>query len=270
VAKIAEHLRLKPGRKVRLADHDPAGTPGARSKSAAQDPLAKNLEKLYALQYRLYAENRRSLLIVLQGMDASGKDGAIRHVMGGLNPQGCTVTPFKAPTSEELDHDFLWRIHRALPARGDFGIFNRSHYEDVLVVRVHNLVPPAVWKQRYAQINEFERMLSETGTTIVKFFLHISPEEQLRRFKQRLEDPTRQWKINPNDFEERKHWKEYVLAYEAALHGCNTEWAPWHVVPSDHKWYRNLAISQVLVETLEALNPQFPKPTFDPKKIKLV
>jgi PPK2 family polyphosphate:nucleotide phosphotransferase len=266
---FSEQLRVRPGSKVRITDRDASRTPGARSKRAAEAPLAKNLAKLEALQYRLYAESRRALLIVLQGMDAAGKDGAIRHVTSGLNPQGCDVTPFKQPSGEELSHDYLWRIHRALPARGDFGIFNRSHYEDVLVVRVHSIVPKAEWKRRYAEINAFERTLSENGTTIVKFFLHISSDEQKRRFQERLTDPRRHWKINPADFEERKYWKDYRRAYEDALAECSTDWAPWYVIPADHKWYRNLAISQVLVETLEDMDPQFPKPKFDMKKIRL-
>jgi PPK2 family polyphosphate:nucleotide phosphotransferase len=266
---MIDRMNVTPGRKFELVKHSPSATPGCKDKAAAKKPLERNLAKLEALQYRLYAENRRALLIVLQGMDASGKDGAIRHVMSGLNPQGCTVTSFKAPTVEELDHDFLWRIHRAIPARGDFGIFNRSHYEDVIVARVHDLVPRAVCRRRYEEINAFERGLAENGVTIVKFFLNVSREEQKRRLQERLDDPSRHWKINPLDFVERKHWDAYMRAYEAALTACSTERAPWWVIPSDHKWYRNLAISEVLVETLEAMNPQFPKTSADLSKIKL-
>jgi len=267
--KFVEQLRVRPSKKWRIADHDPGATPGAKSKAAAQRPLVKNLERLNALQYRLYAEGKRALLIVLQGMDASGKDGAIRHVMSGLNPQGCAVTAFKVPSTEELKHDFLWRIHRATPPRGDFGIFNRSHYEDVLIVRVHDLVPKSVWSKRYDLINAFESDLVENGTTVVKFFLHISRDEQRRRFQDRIDDPKRHWKLSAADFEERKLWDDYLRAYEDAMCKCSTSSAPWYVIPSDHKWYRNLAISQVLVETLEEMDPQFPPPTFDPSKIKL-
>jgi PPK2 family polyphosphate:nucleotide phosphotransferase len=217
----------------------------------------------------MYAEHRRALLVVLQGIDASGKDGTIRHVMTGFNPQGCRVTPFKAPTPEELAHDFLWRIHHAVPGKGDVAIFNRSQYEDVLVVRVHELVPAPVWKRRYDQINDFERYLAENDVVIVKFFLQISKDEQKRRLERRLEDSTRQWKVALSDFEERKRWKEYQRAYEDAITKCNTKEAPWYVVPADKNWFRNLAVSQILVETLEALDMRFPKATVDLERITL-
>ncbi|HBE72603.1 MAG TPA: polyphosphate kinase, partial [candidate division Zixibacteria bacterium] len=223
--------------------------------------------KLAKLQYLLYAENKHALLVILQGMDACGKDGTVRHVMHGVNPQACRVTSFKAPTSQELDHDFLWRIHQHVPPKGEIGIFNRSQYEDVLIVRVKNLVPKEVWARRYKQINQFERILARNGVTILKFFLHISKDEQKRRLQERLADPTKNWKMNPDDLKERARWDEYQKAYEAALSECGTKWAPWHVIPADKKWFRNLAVSQAIIETLEGLRMKFPKPDYDPKKI---
>ena len=267
--ELSRRLRVKPGAKVDLADIDPAGTHGFEKGRDLEAALAKNIARIDELQYLMYAEHRRALLVVLQGIDASGKDGTIRHVMTGFNPQGCRVTPFKAPTPEELAHDFLWRIHHVVPGKGDVAIFNRSHYEDVLVVRVHELVPAPVWKRRYDQINDFERYLAENGVVIVKFFLHISKDEQKRRLERRIEDSTRQWKVALSDFEERKRWKEYQRAYEDAITKCNTKEAPWYVVPADKKWFRNLAVSQVLVETLEALDMRFPKPTVDLASLKL-
>ncbi len=267
--ELSRRLRVKPGAKVDLADIDPAGTHGFEKGRDLEAALAKNIARIDELQYLMYAEHRRALLVVLQGIDASGKDGTIRHVMTGFNPQGCRVTPFKAPTPEELAHDFLWRIHHAVPGKGDVAIFNRSHYEDVLVVRVHELVPAAVWKRRYDQINDFERYLAENDVVIVKFFLHISKDEQKRRLERRLEDSTRQWKVALSDFEERKRWKDYQRAYEDAITTCNTKEAPWYVVPGDKKWFRNLAVSQVLVETLEALDMHFPKPTVDLSRVKV-
>jgi len=267
--ELSRRLRVKPGAKVALADIDPAGTHGFDKGRDLEAALAKNIARIDELQYLMYAEHRRALLVVLQGIDASGKDGTIRHVMTGFNPQGCRVTPFKAPTPEELAHDFLWRIHHVVPGKGDVAIFNRSHYEDVLVVRVHELVPAPVWKRRYDQINDFERYLAENGVVIVKFFLHISKDEQKRRLERRIEDSTRQWKVALSDFEERKRWKEYQRAYEDAITKCNTKEAPWYVVPADKKWFRNLAVSQILVETLEALDMRFPKPTVDLASLKL-
>lgn len=267
--QLRDKLRVASGKKVKLAAIDPAATPGARNKQGVQAELAKNIEKLRDLQYRLYAENRRSVLIVLQGMDSGGKDGTIRHVMTGLNPQGCSVTPFKVPSSEEADHDFLWRIHKAVPAKGDFGIFNRSHYEDVLVVRVHELVPESVWSKRYEQINAFEKLLTDNQVVIVKFFLHISKEEQLVRLKARIDDPTKHWKISSSDFSERKYWDLYQAAYEDVLSKCSTRNAPWYIVPADKKWYRNYAVSQVLVETLQGIDMRFPKPSIDIRKIRV-
>src|SRR5882762_5080816 len=240
--ELSRRLRVKPGAKVALADVDPAGTHGFDKGRDLEAALAKNIARIDELQYLMYAEHRRPLLVVLQGIDASGKAGTIPHVMTGFNPQGCRVTPFKAPTPEELAHDFLWRIHHVVPGKGDVAIFNRSHYEDVLVVRVHELVPAPVWKRRYDQINDLER---------------------------RIEDSTRQWKVALSDFEERKRWKEYQRAYEDAITKCNTKEAPWYVVPADKKWFRNLAVSQILVETLEALDMRFPKPTVDLASLKL-
>jgi len=266
---LSERLRVKPGRKVALAGHDPRATPGFRGKRDADTILEKSIVRLSDLQYLLYAENKRALLIVLQAMDTGGKDGTIRHVMSGLNPSGCRVKAFKVPGAEEIEHDFLWRVHQAVPPRGDFGIFNRSHYEDVIVVRVHGLKPRSVWEARYDQINAFERHLVENDVTILKFFLHISKDEQKKRIEQRIKDPTKRWKLTPSDFEERKYWNDYQQAYEDALNRCSTKWAPWFIIPADKKWYRNLAVSQIMVETLESMRMKFPKPTFDPSKLKL-
>ncbi|MCW8131065.1 MAG: polyphosphate kinase 2 family protein [Planctomycetota bacterium] len=268
---LSKRFLVKPGKKVRLKDRDPEDSAGYGKKDRAkvEKLTEQNIRRLDELQYLLYAENRRSLLIVLQAMDAAGKDGTIRHVIRGLNPQGCTVTSFKKPSDEELDHDFLWRIHKAVPNKGDIGIFNRSHYEDVLVVRVHELVPKDVWAARYEQINRFEELLAENNVVIVKFFLHISKDEQLERFQDRLKDKDKHWKISPSDFGERKYWKEYQRAYEDALEKCSTKHAPWYVIPSNRKWFRNLAVSQILVETLESLQMSFPKPAFDISKIKV-
>lgn len=254
---MSQPLTVPPGTRIRLTDFDPAWC-GSDEKRTALAEIQRNVQALGELAYRLYAENRRALLIVLQGMDTSGKDGTIRTVMNGINPQGCQVTSFKAPSEEELDHDFLWRIHRAVPRRGNVGIFNRSHYEDVLVVRVRKLVPEKEWKSRYARINEFERLLVEGGMRLVKFFLHISKEEQRKRLQARLDDPTKRWKFSRADLEERKLWPLYQRAYEDALTRCNTEYAPWHIVPSDRKWYRNLVVSRVLKTVLEEMDPQFP------------
>ena len=223
---------------------------------------------MQALQYRLYAENRRSLLICLQGMDAGGKDGTIRHVVGPLNPQGTRVHCFKEPTPEEAAHDFLWRVHRQVPGRGEIVIFNRSHYEDVLVVRVHELVPEKVWSRRFELINVFEQNLVENGTHILKFFLHISPEEQLRRFKKRLDDPDRHWKISLADYRERELWSRYQQAYAEALSRTSTAHAPWFVIPANHKWFRNLAVSKIITETLEALQMSFPPPSVDLAEVR--
>jgi PPK2 family polyphosphate:nucleotide phosphotransferase len=264
--KFSKKFVVRPGHKVRLRDWDPDDAAGLK-KDAAENLLAHNVARLAKLQYRLYAESKRAVLIVLQGMDAAGKDGTLRHVMTGLNPQGCRVSSFKVPSAEERAHDFLWRIHKAVPAHGEIGIFNRSHYEDVLVVRVHNLVPKAVWSSRYEQINQFERILAANGTTILKFFLHISKDEQRRRLLERLDDPDKNWKLTAADAAERKLWKNYQRAYEDALSECSTNAALWFVIPANKKWFRNLAVSQIIVEALEKMDPQLPKPSADLAKI---
>ncbi len=265
--KFRREFIVKPGHKVRLKDHDPDYTAGFKHKDAAEEAVAKNVARLAELQYLLYAEGKRALLVVFQAMDAGGKDGVVRHVMSGCNPQSCRVTSFKVPSAEEQSHDFLWRIHKALPAKGEIGIFNRSHYEDVLVVRVHNLAPKSVWSERYHLINEFEEVLARNNISILKFFLHISKEEQRERLQDRLDDPNKNWKITPADAEERRHWDDYVEAYEDALSRCSTKRAPWFIIPSNHKWFRNLAVSQIIVEALEELDMKFPKPAFDLSKI---
>jgi len=267
---LRERLLVEPGKPVMLADWDPADKLTFKKDRDYEATLAAGIARLDELQYLMYAEHRHALLIVLQGMDAAGKDSTIRHVMSGFNPQGCRVTAFKTPTSEEADHDFLWRVHRAVPLKGDIAIFNRSHYEDVLVARVRTLVPKEVWSRRYEQINQFEALLTENGVTIVKLFLHMSKDEQMQRFAARLEDPTKQWKLAPGDFEDREYWDDYMAAYEDALARCSTDAGPWYIIPADRKWVRNLAVSQILVETLEALKMKFPKSSFDRAGFKLV
>ena len=259
---------MKPESKVKLDEID-AGYKGEHEdKDSAQPEVDKYIQRLHDLQYLMYAQNQRSLLIVLQGMDAAGKDGTISHVLAAMNPQGCRVYGFKAPSAEELAHDYLWRIHQAAPRKGCVAVFNRSHYEDVLIVRVHKLVPKEVWSRRYDEINAFEKELSNEGTHILKFYLHIDKEEQLARFRQRLDDPGRHWKISESDYAEREFWHEYQEAYEAAISKCSTTYAPWYIIPSNHKWFRNLAISQILVNTLESLNMKFPAPTANLEEIR--
>ena len=245
-------------KKVNLKDYDPAYTGGFADEQDVQTRLEKDLERLSALQEILYAGAQQSILIVVQAMDTGGKDGLIKHVFRGLNPAGVQVTSFKQPSDEELGHDFLWRIHQHVPHKGMIGVFNRSHYEDVLIVRVHELVPKKVWKKRYAAINAFEALLTENGTTILKFFLHISKDEQKRRLEDRLREPDKNWKFNPDDLKERALWGEYTEAYEAALSKCNTEYAPWHIVPADHKWYRNYSVTRAIVEAMEAMKLEYP------------
>jgi len=257
---MTQPFLVQPGTAVDLADHDPDHTGDYRSKGETKAERERNTEKLRDLQQVLWAEGKHALLIVLQAMDAGGKDGTIRHVFRGVNPQGCQVTSFKVPTPEELAHDYLWRIHRAVPQKGYIGIFNRSHYEDVLVVRVHNLVPEVVWRERYEQINHFEKLLADNGTTILKFFIYISKEEQKKRFEARLRDPHKNWKFSMGDVEERAHWDDYMAAFETALSRCSTPWAPWYIVPANHKWYRNLVVSNIIVETLEKLGMRYPPP----------
>ena len=225
-------------------------------------------QRLSELQALMYAENKHALLIVLQAMDGGGKDGTIHHVMSALNPQGCSVVGFKVPTAEELAHDYLWRIHQHTPRKGQITVFNRSHYEDVLVVRVHNLVPKDVWSKRYNEINAFERQLANAGTTIVKFFLHIDKDEQLKRFRDRLDEADKQWKISESDYTEREYWDAYQTAYMDALSKCSFNYAPWYVIPANHKWFRDLAVSQILVDTLEGLKMKYPEPSVDLTAIK--
>lgn len=254
---------------VKLADFDPRWVDGDWNKLKAAERIAENTAISGELAYRLYAENKRSVLLVLQGMDTSGKDGTIRAATTGINPLSFNITAFKQPSVEELEHDFLWRIHKATPNRGHIGIFNRSHYEDVLVVRVHKLVSKSVWRGRYEAINGFERHLAANGTTVLKCFLHISKDEQRERLEARLADPTKRWKFAKGDLEERALWEEYQQAYEDALSRCNTEHAPWHIIPADRKWYRNLVVSNLLRETLEKMDPKFPpeEPGLDEIKV---
>lgn len=261
-------FRVKPGSKVRLSEIDPDFSDKDEDKKSSVEKIVKLQEQMNVMQYRLFAEQKRSLLVVLQALDAGGKDGTIRHVFGTMNPQGCRVAGFKQPSAEELSHDFLWRIEHQSPKRGEVVVFNRSHYEDVLVVRVHNLVHKDVWKERYEQINDFEHRLAANGTQILKFFLHISKEEQLERFKDRLDDPERHWKISEADYSERKYWDDYQAAYEDAIERCSSHDAPWFVIPSDHKWFRNLAISKIVTETMENLDIELPAPHVDIDNIR--
>jgi PPK2 family polyphosphate:nucleotide phosphotransferase len=263
-----ERFRVQPGARVKLAETDPSFKDRHDSQQAAAQELEQYRQRLAELQEMLYVEQRRSLLICLQGLDTAGKDGTIKHILGAMNPQGCTVAHFRRPSAEEAAHDFLWRAHRAAPARGQVAIFNRSHYEDVLIVRVHALVPKSAWSLRYDRINAFEQGLADEGTHVLKFFLHISAEEQLARFKQRLDDPTKHWKISESDYQERKFWNDYVTAYEEALARCSTAQAPWFIIPSNHKWFRNLAIGGILVEHLEGLKLRYPSPTVDLERIR--
>ena len=266
--EFIKELIVKPGKKVHLSHYDPDDTLGWHKDKKAKAGVEKAMATLDKRQYLLYAEHKWALLIVLQALDAGGKDGTIRHVMSGVNPQGCQVTSFKVPSPEEAAHDFLWRVHKAVPASGYIGIFNRSHYEDVLVVRVHRLVPKDVWSKRYDQINDFESMLAANGVKILKFFLHISKDEQKKRFLQRIDDPDRRWKISEADFEERKFWDDYIAAYEAGLTKCSTKDAPWFIIPANKKWFRNLAVSHIIAETLEDMHMKYPAPTIDISKIK--
>ena len=259
---------VEPGSKVDLGKIDAGFRDRHESHEEALPEIEAYNRKLHDFQYLMYAEDKRSLLICLQGRDAAGKDGTINHVLGAMNPQGCTVTGFKVPSKEEAAHDFLWRYHQHTPGRGQVAIFNRSHYEDVLVVRVHNLVPKNIWSRRYEHINDFERMLYENGTHILKFYLHIDPEEQLERFRQRIDDPARHWKISDGDYAERPYWDAYTEAFEDALGKCSTKHAPWFIIPSNHKWFRNLTISRIVAETLESLNMKFPEPMVDINEIK--
>jgi PPK2 family polyphosphate:nucleotide phosphotransferase len=249
---------VEPGEAVSLAAMDPNQTEHYRRKKDVAKELEKQRRRIQDLQARLYAENKRGLLIVLQAMDTGGKDGTIKHVFSGVNPQGCRVSSFKAPSAEEANHDFLWRYHKSAPARGRIGIFNRSHYEDVLIVRVKNLAPEEIWRGRYGQINDFERNLSLDGITVLKFFLHISKDEQRRRLQSRLDNPDKRWKFSSADIKERAFWDDYQRAFEDALGKCSTSHAPWYVVPANRKWYRNLVVARTIADSLEAIDPRFP------------
>jgi PPK2 family polyphosphate:nucleotide phosphotransferase len=255
---------VPPGTGFSLAGRDPAATGGApgdkKATKAVLDDLAKQLGEL---QDRLYAESAQSLLVVLQAMDAGGKDGTVKHVFAGVNPQGVRVTSFKVPTDEERGHDFLWRIHAHAPRNGEIAIFNRSHYEDVLVARVHGLVDESTWRERYRHINHFEALLEDAGTRVVKLFLHISREEQAQRLQARLDDPAKRWKFNRGDLVERERWDDYLAAYEETIAHTSTEHAPWYVVPADRKWFRNWAVSRIVIEALDAMDPRYPAPAED-------
>ena len=268
--QLRDLLRAEPqDGTVRMADWDPDSTPGLKAPKRALKDLKKHQTSLFNLQERLYAEHKRSLLIVLQGMDTSGKDGTITHVIGNLNPQGVSITSFKAPTPEEKRHGFLWRIRKHLPVTGNVGIFNRSHYEDVLITRVHDLAEPKVIEGRYGLINQFERDLVRSKTKVIKFCLHISYEEQRKRFLERLTDPDKTWKFNEHDIDERAYWDEYQSAYGVALAHCSTPWAPWYVIPANNKDYRNWAVSRIILEALEEMDPQYPQPKLDiPRLVK--
>jgi PPK2 family polyphosphate:nucleotide phosphotransferase len=261
---------VHPGKHVRLEAIDPNDTGKLPDEDSARAKLARDVERLAQLQDVLYGEHRRAVLIVLQGMDTAGKDGTIKHVMSSVNPSGCEVAPFKVPTEEEADHDFLWRAHRWAPRRGHITIFNRSHYEDVLVPRVHRTVPKKVIEKRYEQINAFERILVENDTLVLKFFLHISKAEQRSRLQARLDDPTKHWKFSAGDLKERTYWACYQKAYEVLLSQCSTKHAPWYVIPANTKWYRNLVVANILVKAIAALGCEYPPPTLSPAQLRRI
>lgn len=263
-----KEYRIGTSEKVSLGRRDTKTRGPFLDKDEAVAETEKNVITIQNLQYRLFVESKQSLLIILQAPDAAGKDGVIRKVLGRMNPQGCRTYPFKVPSSIERAHDFLWRIHKCTPARGKVSIFNRSHYEDVLVVRVNELVPKSVWSKRYDIINEFERGLAENGTRIIKFYLHISPEEQLERFKKRLDNPSKHWKLNPGDYAARKSWPAVQEAYEDVFEKCSTKLAPWYVIPSDHKWYRDAAVSAIVAKVMREMDPQFPPVEVDLDEIR--
>jgi PPK2 family polyphosphate:nucleotide phosphotransferase len=262
-SRLIRTLRVRPGEHPRLDVRDPADRLGLADKASAEQHLGQLVARLAMLQNRLWAESARAVLLVLQGLDASGKDGTIRKVLTGVNPQGCRVVSFKAPAGAELAHDYLWRVHANCPGRGELGIFNRSHYEDVVAVRVRGLAPDKVWRRRPGHIREFERLLSGEGTTVVKVYLHISREEQGKRLQERLDDPEKRWKFRPEDLDDRKRWDDFQAAYEDVLHETSSDWAPWHVVPADRKWVRNVAVAELLVDTLERMDPKLPTPYFE-------
>ena len=268
--RVIAELLVKPGTDARLDQRPTNAKLGLVDKSHAAAKLASLHIRLFELQERLWAEEERALLVVLQAIDAGGKDGTIRSVFTGVNPQGVRVVSFKVPAGREMRQDYLWRVHANCPGHGEIGIFNRSHYEDLVAVRVHELVPEKQWRRRYHHIEEFERLLSDEGTRIVKIFLHISPEEQRGRLQARIDDPKKNWKFRTGDLEDRARWDDLMAAYEDALTKTSTEWAPWYVIPADRKWVRNVAVSTLLVETLEAMNPQYPPPEIGIGSIKVV
>jgi PPK2 family polyphosphate:nucleotide phosphotransferase len=264
-----KRFMVEPGSRVRLGNIDPGYRDRYETPEAAVPDIRSHVMKIDELHYTMHAEKKHSLLVILQGLDAGGKDGLVRHIFTCANPAGCRVVGFKQPTSEQLAHDFLWRVHPHVPARGEMTIFNRSHYEDVLVVRIHGVVPPQVYLKRYELINDFERLLaSENNTKVLKFLLHISKDEQLARFKRRLEDPVRRWKVSEDDYREREYWDDYMMAFEDMLHKTSTPHAPWFVIPSNHKWFRDLAVSQIISRTLENLDMKVPAPTVDIARIR--
>jgi PPK2 family polyphosphate:nucleotide phosphotransferase len=255
---LLRQLRVAPGSSPRLEQRDPNVRIDALTKQEGLDRLQELVERLSVLHNRLSAEATRSLLLVLQGMDASGKDGTIRNVFSGVNPQGCRVVAFRVPTATDLAHDYLWRVHAECPARGEMAIFNRSHYEDVVAARVRGLVPEDVWRRRYEHIRAFEHLLVDEGTTVLKVFLHVSREEQRKRLQERLDNREKRWKFRAGDVDDRRHWDDFQTAYEDAIRETSTDWAPWHVVPADHNWVRNLAVAEILVDALDRLDPQLP------------
>jgi PPK2 family polyphosphate:nucleotide phosphotransferase len=257
---VIADLRVDPGDRPRLAKRDPGSRLGMKDKAEGQGRLEELVAELGDLHNRLWAEQTRSVLLVLQGLDASGKDGTIRRILTGVNPQGCRIVSFKAPTETELARDYLWRVHANCPARGELGIFNRSHYEDIVAVRVRGLARKEVWSHRPHHVCEFERMLVDEGTRIVKVFLHVSRDEQRKRLQERLDDPAKRWKFRLGDLDDRKLWDEYMVAYEETIAETSTDWAPWHVVPADHNWVRNTAVASLLVATLKEMDPQLPEP----------
>jgi PPK2 family polyphosphate:nucleotide phosphotransferase len=267
--ELPAQLRVTPGAKVQLRDADARRDLGW-DKDAAKKATDKLRAQMEQLQYELAADGRFGLLVVLQAIDGAGKDSTVRNVFSAFSPQGCTVTSFKAPSSEELRHDYLWRVHQHAPAHGEIAVFNRSHYEEVLVVRVDNLVPRKIWNMRYDQINQFELLLHAANTRIVKIFLHISRDGQKKNFEERLEDPTKNWKFDPADLKKRAQWDDYQRAFAAMLTRCSTKHAPWYVVPADRKWQRDLAIAQIVKQSLEELPLRYPKPNYDPKAIKII
>jgi len=268
--KCGEHYIVTPGKKFSLAKVDPRDEQGLSNKEMAKARAIADAEAINQLQDRLFAEGKRALLVVLQGIDCSGKDGTIRSVFNACGPIGVTVTPFKAPSEEERARDYLWRVHKAVPAKGFLGIFNRSHYEDVLVVKVRKLVASEAIERRYDEINAFENFLHQNGTRILKFMLHISKKEQAQRLEDRVKDPAKRWKFNPGDLDDRKLWDEFMAAYETAITRCSTPYAPWYVIPADRHWVRNAAIARIVRETLEEMNPQYPTPDWDPTAVKIV